>query len=180
MHDHGIRTAFDTVRIERLLPGPIERLWAYLTDGEKRASWLAAGPMDLRPDGRIAFVFRNSSLTGHDGDPPPKYAEHAGDSTLAGRITACEPPHLLAFTWGEHAAEPSEVRFELQPRGDEVHLVVTHRRLADHDALLSVSAGWHAHLAILADRLAGREPEGFWPLHTRLEHEYEARFPRAD
>ena len=32
---YGVQTAPDTVRIERLLPGPIERLWAYLTESDK-------------------------------------------------------------------------------------------------------------------------------------------------
>lgn len=29
--DYAVRTGDDTVRIQRLLPGPIERLWSYLT-----------------------------------------------------------------------------------------------------------------------------------------------------
>jgi uncharacterized protein YndB with AHSA1/START domain len=40
-----------TVRIERLLPGPVERVWAYLTESTKRATWLAAGEFDLRVGG---------------------------------------------------------------------------------------------------------------------------------
>jgi len=28
-----------TMRLERLLPGPVERVWAYLTESEKRAAW---------------------------------------------------------------------------------------------------------------------------------------------
>jgi uncharacterized protein YndB with AHSA1/START domain len=42
MNDYGVLTAPDTLRIERLLPGPIERVWQYLTDSDKRATWLAA------------------------------------------------------------------------------------------------------------------------------------------
>jgi hypothetical protein len=34
--DYGVVTAPDTVHLERLLPGPIERVWSYLTDSEKR------------------------------------------------------------------------------------------------------------------------------------------------
>lgn len=177
MNDYGLVTAPDTVRLERLLPGPIERVWHYLVDSEARATWLAAGPMDLRPDGRVELVFRNSELTGHDGTPPEKYACHAGDSPMSGRITACESPHLLAYTWGEGDGTASEVRFELRAQGEDVHLVVTHRRLADRDAMISVSGGWHTHLGILADRLAGRTPAGFWDTHTRLEAEYEQRIP---
>jgi hypothetical protein len=32
-----------TFRIECLLPGPIERLWSYLTESEKRRRWFGAG-----------------------------------------------------------------------------------------------------------------------------------------
>ena len=34
-----------TVRIERILPGPVERIWAYITDSDKRRKWFAEGPM---------------------------------------------------------------------------------------------------------------------------------------
>ena len=37
MNDYGTKTAPDTLRIERTLPGPIERVWTYLTDPAKRA-----------------------------------------------------------------------------------------------------------------------------------------------
>ena len=40
-----------TVRIERILPGPVERDWTYLTESDKRRQWFAAGPMELRPGG---------------------------------------------------------------------------------------------------------------------------------
>src|SRR5205814_4406784 len=41
-----------TVRLERMLPGPIERVWAYLTDSEKRKTWFASGIFDLRVGGK--------------------------------------------------------------------------------------------------------------------------------
>lgn len=165
-----------TVRIERTLPGPIERVWAYLTESEKRSQWLAAGEMELKEGGSVEHVFRNSELTGHDGTPPPKYAAHAGESFMHGRVTACEPPRLLAYDWGEGEAA-SHVRFELSPRGDAVHLTLVHSRLPNRDEMLSVAGGWHAHLGILLDRLEGREPAGFWDTHTRLEAEYEKLIP---
>jgi uncharacterized protein YndB with AHSA1/START domain len=172
--DYGVLTAPGTVQIERLLPGPIERLWAYLTESDKRAQWLAAGDMALQVGGDVALVFRNNELTANDEPAPEKYRAAAGTHHMHGRITACEPPHVLAHTWGD----ASEVRFELTPRGQQVLLVVTHTRLPDADNVLSVSAGWHAHLGILRDRLEGREPAGFWATHTRLEAEYAARMAR--
>ena len=47
MDEYGVKTAPDTLRIERTLPGPIERVWTYLTDPAKRATWFARGPMEL-------------------------------------------------------------------------------------------------------------------------------------
>ena len=177
MNDFGVVTAPGTVRIERLLSGPIERVWSYLTESEKRGRWLASGEMELRVGGRVEHVFNNSELTEHDDPAPPKYAKYACESRMHGKITECEPPRLLSYTWGGDPAEGSEVRFELTPRVDKVLLVVTHRRLADHDEMISVAAGWHTHLDILLDRLEDREPAGFWATHTRLEAEYERRIP---
>ena len=61
-----------TVKMERLLPGPVERVWAYLTESDKRATWLAAGEFDLRLGGAIRLEFDNSKLP-NDPDTPAKY-----------------------------------------------------------------------------------------------------------
>lgn len=174
MSSYAVVTAPQTVRIERSLPGPIERVWSYLVDTDKRRSWLAGGTLETQRGGAVDLVFDNGKLTGHEDAPPPKYAAHAGESHLGGRVLECEPPHLLVFTWGTRE-DPSEVRFELEERGDTVSLVVTHRNLPDNDQMLSVSGGWHAHLDVLAARLDGRAPESFWLAHTRLEAEYAQR-----
>lgn len=172
---YGVATAADTVRIERLLPGPIERVWSHLTESDKRGRWLAAGAIELRVGGRVEHVFRNNALTENDDPPPPKYADVADEFRMEGRVTACEPPTRLSYTWSESTGSDSEVTFELRPQGDGVLLVLTHRRLANREELLSVAAGWHTHLDILDDRLRGRTPPGFWATHMRLESEYEKR-----
>lgn len=173
-NSYGVVTEPGTVRIERLLPGPVERLWDYLTQSDKRRQWLAGGPMDLRLGGQVENVFRNSELTRND-DPPPAHMAGFAEHRVAGEIIACEPPHLLAYSWGGAPGESSEVRFELEPRNGKVLLTVTHRRLAEDGALLNVAAGWHTHLDILAARLEGGEPDGFWRTHTRLVAEYGRR-----
>jgi uncharacterized protein YndB with AHSA1/START domain len=173
-YGYGVVTAPDTVRLERLLPGgSIERVWSYLTESEKRGQWLASGAMELEPGGRVEHVFNNSALTGHDDPPPAKYAECGRETTMHGRIIACEPPHLLTYTWGEG----SQVSFELSRQGDKVKLVLTHSRLASREEMLGVASGWHAHVNILIERLNNRQPASFWPLYTRLEAEYEALIP---
>ena len=178
MSDYGVVTAPGTVRLERTLPGPIERVWRYLTDSERRGTWLATGEMELRVGGRVEHVWHNNRLTTNDDPAPAKYASVAEEARMEGRITAVDPPRLLSYTWGGAPGEQdSVVTFELAPVGDDVRLVLTHRRLTTRDALLGVSAGWHAHLDVLSDRLAGRTPSGFWRNHTRLEGEYERIVP---
>jgi len=102
--DFGIRTAPDTVRVERLLPGPIQRVWDYLTIGELRAQWLAAGEMEPREGGLVDLVFNNNRLTRNDDAPAEKYAKYGGESHLPGRMTEWNPPRLLAFDWGAGAS----------------------------------------------------------------------------
>lgn len=180
MNDYGVLTAPDTVRLERILPGPIERVWTYLTDSDKRATWFAGGAMDLRAGGEVALVFRNSQLTTNDGPPPPDYANHGGEMHMLGEITECDPPRRLSFTFGGAPGEASEVTFELTPREDEVMLVLTHRRIATRSSMVSFSGGWHTHIGILRHRLEDRDPPGFWTTFTRLEAEYQKRIPAAE
>ncbi|QRM56990.1 SRPBCC family protein [Sinorhizobium sp. BG8] len=175
--DYGIVTAVDTLRIERLLPGPIERIWAYVTEPDKRRQWMAAGAIELFDGGAVEHIADNSKLTAKWDRPPPKYARHAGKTRSRGRVTACDPPFVIAYTWNEETETPSEVRFELAPEGDRVRLTLTHSRIASRDTMLSFAAGWHTHLDILRDALEGRAYEVFWPKHTRLEAEYGRRIP---
>ena len=174
MSDYGVVTEPGTVRLERRLPGPIDRVWRHLTDAELRGRWLATGPLEPRVGGTVELHFRNNDLSAGEG-PPEKYRAVACDATVAGRVTSWEPPRRLGFTW----AGDSEVTFELSPEEAGVRLVVTHRRLAARDAMLSVSAGWHTHLDILKDRLEGEAPRPFWSNHTRLQAEYERLLPAA-
>lgn len=179
MNKYGTFTEPGTIYFERLLPGPIERVWAYLTESEKRCEWLAAGEMDLRVGGKVELTFNHENLTPHTEKVPDKYKAHAEESTMEGRITQLDPPHLLSYTWAEASGE-SEVTFELTPNGNEVLLKLTHRRLGDKRAtLISVAAGWHTHLGILLDKLTGRNPKGFWSIHSRMEKEYANRLAES-
>lgn len=176
MNKYGTFTEPGTIRFERLLPGPIERVWGYLTESEKRGQWLASGEMELHVGGRVELIFNHKNLSSQDDPIPEKYKEHEGGSTMYGKITRIEPPRLLSYTWGEASGEESEVTFKLTPKGDKVLLVLTHRRLGDdRDILIGVAGGWHTHLGILEDKLNGREPKGFWAVHMSMEKEYERR-----
>ncbi|MEU7767436.1 SRPBCC family protein [Nocardia sp. NPDC049190] len=154
----------DTIRIEREVRGPIERVWAFLTEPDRRKTWLAAGGVEPRVGGAVEHVFRNAELTG-----PPRGT--VDEHLIEGTVLAWEPPRLLSYTWDDG----SDVTFELTPVGDRVRLVVTHRRIADRDGLVYYGAGWHAHLNLLVDRLADRTPPHFDDVMTDLRVEYAAR-----
>ena len=165
-----------TVRIERILPGSIERVWSYLVDPHKRAKWFAGGPMELRQDGAVALTFRNSDLSGGETNPNSTCTADGVDHVMDGIITRCDPPHVLAFNWSADKSG-SEATFELSQEGPNTRLVVTHQRLASRKQLIGVSAGWHTHIGILIDLLSQHAPRRFWPEHIRLEKVYEGRFP---
>lgn len=171
--EYGVATGEGTVGFERLLPGPIERVWSYLTESDKRGTWFASGEMELRVGGRVELIFRHSNLT---AEPTPERFKKYDGWKSYGRITRCDPPRVLSFTWSEETGGDSEVTFELTPKGNDVLLVLTHRRLADRAAMIDVSGGWHSHLNVLSDRLNSREPRGFWSTHAKVEAEYKNRF----
>lgn len=167
---YGVLTEPATLKIQRLLPGPIERVWAYLTESDLRRQWLAAGPMEMRVGASFEFVWRNDELSSPPGRRPAGFSE---EHRMEGRITELDPPRKLAITWGSTGG----VTFELEPRGNDVLLTVIHRRVTDRAILLKVSAGWHMHLDILVARVTGKEPQPFWDGWSRLQKEYEPRMP---
>jgi uncharacterized protein YndB with AHSA1/START domain len=173
--EFGTVTAADTVRFDRVLPGPIERVWAFLTEPEKRAQWLAGGPMEMRVGGKVELHFHHADLSKQPDPAPERFKKLESGVTTHGRVTRCEPPRLLSYTWGGESGVESEVSFELSPQGETVRLVLVHRRLPDRKSMVSVGSGWHTHLGILADRLSGREPGRFWSALLEVEAEYEKR-----
>jgi len=157
-----------TIRFERLLPGPVERVWAYLTESKKRATWLAAGEFELRLGGRIELIFDNSKIS---DETPPAGARGAGVHRHEGVITRFEPMKALGHTWNWEDRE-SEVLYELTPQGKDVLLVIHHRLPADKELGVAVGGGWEAHTGILADQLAGVKPRGFFSSHARAMKEF--------
>jgi uncharacterized protein YndB with AHSA1/START domain len=135
------------VRFERLLPGPIERVWDYLTCGEHIAAWFGGGPqkfsMEPRTGGTIDFA----------------------DGHIRGVVTQWKPPLLLAYTWNvfmpgdtESPYPVSYVTFELQIQGTEVLLILTHHPVIEGFAAQTMM-GWHTFLDLLGALLRDEAPE---------------------
>ncbi|MCB1371223.1 MAG: SRPBCC family protein [Rhodobacteraceae bacterium] len=167
---YGVLTEAATLKLERLLPGPIERVWAYLVDSGLRRQWLASGEMAMEVGAPVELVWRNDELTDPPGSRPEGFS---GEHRMISRITELDPPRRLAISWNG----TGDVSFDLEPRGDEVLLTLVHRRIPERPMRLMIGAGWHMHLDVLSARISGREPEPFWDGWTRLRDEYDRRLP---
>ncbi len=165
MTDLGIFLDFHSVRFERLLPGPIERVWDYLTKPEYMKTWLAVAKVDFRVGGTVELTFDLHEV------PQRKQAGCA----VRGVVSRYEPPRVLAYSWvdktpgvvTEGTGPDSIVTFELEPRGENVLLILTHRQLPA-EKMPSFAAGWHTHLQVLHDRLKANEPELFLVIYDRM------------
>ena len=131
------------VQFERILPGPIERVWAFVTDPRKLPGWFGEGTIEPRPGGAVNL------MGGH----------------VRGIVTQWHPPRRLAYTWNvfgpgeiESQYPESYLTIELEPRGNEVELTLTHlpvlERFEKQNAM-----GWHTFLDMLSAGMRGEPTE---------------------
>ena len=168
----GVLLDANTIRFERLLPGPIERVWAYLTESEKRKQWFAAGEYELKKGGKAHLFFQHKNISKPGTQPPEAFKKmHEEGHNWEGKILDVDAPRMLRMTFGEH----SEVLYELTEQSNgEVLLTLTHSKLTAND-LKNVSPGWHAHLA---DRLDGRNEVDFWALWQERHKHYGEKYSK--
>jgi uncharacterized protein YndB with AHSA1/START domain len=130
------------VRFERILPGPIEHVWEFLTKTERLPGWFGHGRIEPHVGGAVNL------LDGH----------------IRGVVTQWKPPRLLVYTWNvlspgdEESRYPeSYVKFELEPRGSDVLLTLTHlpvlERFEKQNAM-----GWHTFLDMVDAAARGEVP----------------------
>ena len=152
-----------TLRMERRLRHPQEKVWRALTEPEHVNQWFPFHvELDLTPGGALRFI-----------EPSGKAPD------MDGTITELDPPRLLAFTWGEDA-----LRFELRPQGNGCLLVFTHT-FGYHAGAASFAAGWTACLAALDLVLDGEPVESLVPddmaeVHERFVHRFGLDRGRAE
>ena len=117
------------LRFERRLNHPIERVWRAVTEPAELATWFV-GTVEWQPALGERF-------------------EAAGE---AGEITALEPPHVLAWTWGVQ-----HFRFELSPDDAGCLLTFTHVFDPQLGAPAQHAAGWDGYLDRLDAHLDGAD-----------------------
>ena len=180
MDAYGKLVDAHTVVFERLLPGPIERVFAYLWEEDKRRQWFTSGAMPTTPGESFSQHWKHSEYSPNKSTPPDAMKEmdekgHSSTNTLI----AYEPPYRLAYTFGEGKYgkdNATEVEFRLKPEGNMVRLILTHSKIPERSYALGVSGGWHAHLDVLEMQLKGETPPGFWDIWRRHDGVYDKRY----
>lgn len=175
MNEYGVLLEPGVVRFQRLLPGPIERVWSYFTDADKRATWLAGGDSVEAEGQTFELAFRHADLSPIKEPTPEEHNQMEHGQFFRCRVLRFQPYTLLSWNWGEAGGNDSQVTFEFESRGERVLLTITHRQLASVEELIDVCGGWHTHLAIFTDAFAGRQPRPFWSTHEAFKAEYRRR-----
>lgn len=155
-----------SLRVRRRLPGPIERVWAYLTDSGLRRQWLASGEMPLQAGASFELVWRNDELSSSPAERPEGFA---AESRATCQFIEVDPPRRMRYIW----PGVGEVTMELENAGGDVLLTVTHRQLVGERLILNVCAGWHAHLALLIARMEGSPAPSLWATWKQVRAKYE-------
>jgi len=144
------------VRFERILPGPIDRVWEFITSTERLPAWFGHGHIEPRQGGTVTLI----------------------DGHIRGVVTQWHPPHRLAYTWNVFSPGESESRYpesylsiELESRGDDVQLTLTHlpvlERFEKQNAM-----GWHTFLDLLDAALRGNSAQSREAFITRNAQRY--------
>ena len=140
-----------TLRFERHLAHPIERVWRAVVEPADRDAWFPQRiEGDLVAGGALRFV-----------DDP-----NAPDDGFGGRCVRIERPHLLELACCEHI-----LRIELRADGEGTRLAFFDT-IGDRRHAARTASGWHHCLDVLTATLAGDDaPEmdaGRWDaIHER-------------
>jgi len=174
MSDYGKQIGPAKLAFDRRFDAPIEKVWQFLVDPEKRKLWFCGGSTGEKAGAQIVFEFDHRRLS--ESDPPEKYATEEV-VTHYGMILEYDPPTRLAFTWFESAeAGSSTVQIDLTSNPDgSTQLALVHTGVEGREIMLGVLAGWHGHFDLMAETLIGERMTDFWVRDQELEAHYAER-----
>jgi uncharacterized protein YndB with AHSA1/START domain len=157
------RVDADSIRLERTLDAPIEKVWRYLTEADLRRDWFMGGT-DATAGGEFDLLIDHDNLSDDEVAPPESYAAMKG-MVWSEKVIRFEPPRLLETTF--QGGKNGTVTYELFADGDKTRLVLTHSGIVSGTGAQDFGGGWNSHLTVLEERLAGHVVKDFWALHAK-------------
>ena len=137
-----------TVQVRRRLKATAEQIFDLWTKPDLMVRWMSPFPgtvhckasCDLRPGGAFSLVMSSADSS----------------REVSGTYVQVDRPHKLVFTWiGPLTNNVNTlVTVELNPRGDETDLVLTHERLPTQAIFEGHTRGWGNILDHLADAVS--------------------------
>jgi SAM-dependent methyltransferase len=166
---------------ERRLRHSIERVWAAITEPEELRAWLARAEIEPREGGRIALEWENSVTADEAARYGIEGVDTSGEApTMQGTITRFDPPRLIEYDTDIHGTLRWELRED--PAGCVLSFINTLPPV-DETGRAQALAGWHIHLDLLDEALAGGQTDwANWPIERWAEirdHYAEAIAARA-
>jgi len=165
----GERIAGDTLRFRRHFRAPVERVWQALSSAEGISAWLGRPiSIEAREGGAFEIAFND-------------------EDRMNGRVLAIEANRLLVLAWREEsdgaplehattATDESVVSFALEAAPDGGTLLdFTHRYIREGEDMISLGAGWHAHLDALGAFVRTEAAVDLMARYHELRPAYEAR-----
>jgi uncharacterized protein YndB with AHSA1/START domain len=156
------RPTADSIRLERLLDAPMETVWRYLTEADLRREWFMGGT-DATPGSAFELVTDHDNLSSDDVPYPEAHECYRG-MVWKEKVLRFEPPSLLETTF--QGGKNGSVTYELFEQGPLTRLILTHRGIVSGTGAHDFGGGWHSHLAVLQEKLAGRTVRDFWALYA--------------
>ncbi len=131
------------VRFDRLLPGPVEKVWAALTDTRWLPGWYGSGGIEPQAGGKVEL------MGGH----------------IRGVVTQWAPLQKLAYTWnvfnpGDEVSPYPEsyLTVTLAPQESAVALTLEHLPVMERFVKLN-AMGWHTYLDMVDAAVRGEAVE---------------------
>ena len=146
------RTPDTTIRLEQLVPAPIEKVFAAWTNPEQMSRWYAPSDEYTTPvaeaDAKVGGAYRVGM----------QHKDHPYLNLVCGQYCRIEPPHVLQFTWAWETPTPSphetQMTLEFRPAGSgATNLTLIHERFRDEESRKQHTHGWTGCLARLAQKI---------------------------
>ena len=136
------------IRIERVLPATIAKVYDAWTRADLLTRWYCPNPdLELKVDADVRV----------GGD----YVVEMGPHVVRGTYLEVEPPYRLVFSWKWDGTddEPTRVEVELSEVDDGTLMLLSHTGFTSAEDAANHQLGWEPELGRLAALLTAQQPD---------------------